>query len=78
MDASAVIALFTRCVRERLPAGRLALFVTALLAASPLLAQNADLSGLISDPSSLAVANARVVVQSADNRATRSVVSNQK
>jgi len=69
MDASAVIASFTR---------RLVLFVTALLAALPLLAQNAELSGLIDDPSNLAVANARLVVQSVDNGATRSVVSNQQ
>jgi hypothetical protein len=53
-------------------------FVTAVLAAAPLLAQNAEISGLISDPSKLAVANARLVVQSADNGATRSVVSNQQ
>ncbi|MGD0134350.1 MAG: TonB-dependent receptor, partial [Bryobacteraceae bacterium] len=77
MDASAVIVLFTRCVRDRLP-GRLALIVTAMLAASPLLAQNAELSGLITDPSSLAVSNARVTVQSVDNGATRSVDSNQQ
>ncbi len=56
---------------------RLAL-LTTLLASGPLLAQNAELSGLINDPSNLAVANARVVVQSADNGATRSVVSNQR
>ena len=78
MNASAVIALFTLCVRGRLSAIRLALFVTALLAASPLLAQNAELSGLITDPSSLAVAHAQVLVQSVDNGATRSVVSNQQ
>ena len=53
---------------------RLTLFAMALLAASPLLAQNAELSGFVSDPSSLAVANARVVVQSAGNGATRTVV----
>ena len=47
-----------------------------LLAASPLLAQNAEISGLISDPSSLAVAGARVVVQSVDTSATRVVSSN--
>ncbi len=70
MHAPAVIVPLTRFVGTGL--------VTALLAASPLLAQNAELSGLISDPSSLAVANARVVVQSADNAATRSVVSNQQ
>ena len=65
-----------RSLRGRLPAGRLALFVTALLVASPLIAQNAGISGLISDPSSLAVAGARVVVQSVDTSATRVVSSN--
>ena len=53
MDASTVIVSFPRRVGERLRAGWI---VAALLAASPLLAQNAELSGLISDPSSLAVA----------------------
>ncbi len=53
-------------------------FLTTLLASGPLLAQNAEFSGLISDPSRLAVANARVVVQSVDNGATRGVVSNQR
>src|SRR5260370_30400027 len=68
--------LLTRChkavtVRERL-------LVIALLAAAPLLAQNAELSGLITDPSSLAVPGARVVVQSADTGAIRTVSSNQQ
>src|ERR1700680_1872768 len=58
-------------VRERLLA-------IALLAAAPLLAQNAELSGLITDPSNLAVPGARVVVQSADTAATRAVSSNQQ
>jgi hypothetical protein len=44
----------------------------------PLLAQNAELSGLITDPSGLTVAGARVVVQSADTGATRAVSSNQQ
>src|SRR6202163_2650271 len=57
-------------VRERLLA-------LALLSA-PLLALNAGLSGLITDPSSLAVPGARVVVQSADTAATRTVSSNQQ
>jgi carboxypeptidase family protein/TonB-dependent receptor-like protein len=43
----------------------------------PLLAQNAELSGLITDPSGLAVPNARVIVRSADTGATRTVSSNQ-
>jgi hypothetical protein len=80
MDASAIITLFTSCVRLRLPAVRLASFVTAfamaLLAASPLLAQNAELSGLISDPAGLAVPGARVVVQSSGTSAARTVSSN--
>src|SRR5271165_2680850 len=45
---------------------------------SPLLAQNAEISGLITDPSGLAVPAARVVVQSADTGATRTVSSNQQ
>src|SRR5580704_11937552 len=44
----------------------------------PLLAQNAELSGLITDPSGLTVAGARVVVQSLDTDATRAVSSNQR
>src|SRR6266478_9239887 len=68
--------LLTRCnkavtVRERLLA-------LALLCAVPLLAQNAELSGLITDPSNLAVPGARVVVKSADTGATRTVSSNQQ
>jgi hypothetical protein len=54
----------------------LTLFITALAAAGPLLAQNAELSGLVSDPSGLAVPGAKVVVQSADTAATRTVSSN--
>src|SRR6202790_2969064 len=50
--------------------------VPALLAAAPLFAQNAELSGLITDPSGLAVPGARVVVQSVDTGATRTVSSN--
>ena len=45
---------------------------------APLLAQNAGISGLITDPSGLAVPNARVIVQSADTGATRAVSSNQQ
>src|SRR5260370_20472137 len=68
--------LLKRChravtVRERLLA-------LALLAAAPLIAQNAELSGLVTDPSGLAVPGARVVVQSADTGATRTVSSNQQ
>jgi hypothetical protein len=51
---------------------------TLLAIALPLLAQNAELSGLITDPSSLAVPGARVVVQSADTTATRAVSSNRQ
>ena len=53
------------------------LLALALLSA-PLLAQNAELSGLITDPSGLAVPGARVVVQSADTGASRTVSSNQQ
>jgi hypothetical protein len=52
--------------------------ITALLAAAPLLAQNAELSGFITDPSGLAVPGARVVVQGADTGAARTVSSNQQ
>jgi hypothetical protein len=44
----------------------------------PLTAQNAEISGFIADPSGLAVPYARVVVQSADTDATRTVSSNQQ
>ena len=44
----------------------------------PLLAQTAELSGLITDPSGLAVPRARVVVQSAKTAAARTVFSNQQ
>src|SRR5580692_6649061 len=54
------------------------LVVIALLSVAPLLAQNAELSGLITDPSGLAVPHARVVVQSADTGASRTVSSNQR
>jgi hypothetical protein len=52
--------------------------VFALLAAAPLLAQNAEVSGLISDPAGLAVPNVRVTVQSVGTRGTRAVLSNQQ
>jgi hypothetical protein len=48
------------------------------LIAPPLLAQNAELSGLISDPSHRAVVNAAVVVQSLETGVTRAVLSNQQ
>ncbi len=48
----------------------------SLLGVFPLLAQNAELSGLIIDPDGLAVAGARVVVESADTGAIRRVFSN--
>jgi Carboxypeptidase regulatory-like domain/TonB-dependent Receptor Plug Domain len=53
------------------------LLALALLSA-PLLAQNAELSGLISDPAGLAAPGARVVVQSVDTGATRVVSSNRQ
>src|SRR5580704_4943523 len=52
------------------------LFIAALPAAAPLLAQNAELSGVVSDPSGLAVPGAKVVVQSAATGATRTVSAN--
>jgi Carboxypeptidase regulatory-like domain/TonB dependent receptor len=52
--------------------------VFAFLAAPALLAQNAEISGLITDPSGLAVPNAKVAVQSADTAAARAVSSNQQ
>src|SRR5260370_34342625 len=58
-------------VRERLLA-------LALLCAVPLLAQNAELSGRITDPSNFAVPGARVVVQSTDTGATRTVSTNKQ
>src|ERR1700686_5136281 len=70
--------LLTRAVPIRAATVRERLLVIALLAAAPLLAQNAEISGLITDPSSLAVPGARVVVQSADTGATRTVSSNQQ
>jgi hypothetical protein len=65
-----------RCNRAVIVKERLLALV--LLAAAPLPAQNAELSGLITDPSSRAVPGARVVVQSTDSGATRTVSSNQQ
>ena len=59
-------------------AARMSACATLLAIALPLVAQNAELSGLITDPSSLAVPGARVVVPSADTTATRAVSSNQQ
>src|SRR5580693_8028002 len=59
-------------------AHRLAFVVLALLATATLLAQNAELSGLITDPSGLAVPRANVVVQKVDTGGTRTVSSNQQ
>src|SRR3984885_2917095 len=50
------------------------LWLTLLAVSS--VAQNADLSGLITDPSNLAVPSAKVTVQSANTDATRTVSSN--
>jgi len=44
----------------------------------PLLAQNAELSGLVTDPSRLAVPGARVAVRSADRGGTRTAFSNEQ
>jgi hypothetical protein len=61
-------------VIARIPTVALPVF----LFAASLAAQNAELSGLITDPSNLAVANAKLTVQSADTAATRAVSSNQQ
>ena len=55
---------------------RVYLWLTFLVV--PLMAQNAELSGLITDPSGLAVPGAQVVVQSADTGGGRTVSSNQQ
>ena len=68
--AASACPCFTR-VREQLLA-------LALLSAAPLLGQSAELSGLITDPSGLAVPNARVSVQRVDTGAARTVSSNQQ
>jgi hypothetical protein len=52
--------------------------VLPLFIAAPLLAQNAELSGLISDPSHRVVSNAQVAVQSLETGVTRAVLSNQQ
>src|SRR5271166_6666320 len=54
------------------------LVVIALLSVAPLLGQNAEISGLITDPSGLAVPSAKIVVQGADTGATRTLSSNQQ
>ncbi len=54
------------------------LVAIALLGAAPLIAQNAEISGLITDPAGLAVPGAHVVVQSGDTCATRGVFSNEQ
>ncbi len=56
----------------------LSLALLASLRGMTLVAQNAELPGLITDPAGLAVPSARVVVQSADTGATRTVSSNQQ
>jgi hypothetical protein len=50
--------------------------VIALLVALPLLAQNAELSGRITDPSGLAVPSAQIRVENSNTAASRSVISN--
>jgi hypothetical protein len=50
----------------------------SVLFAAPLAAQNAELSGLITDPAGLAVPAAKVTVQSADTGAVRTLASNQQ
>src|SRR6266567_7800276 len=67
-----------RRVRLRFLYSAVRVLVFALLAAAPLLAQNAELSGRISDPAGLAVPGARVVARSQATGATRAVSSNQQ
>jgi len=50
----------------------------SLRLSSPLLAQNAEISGLITDPSGLAVPSARITVQNPGTAATRTASSNQQ
>jgi hypothetical protein len=50
--------------------------LVAALLASPLFAQNAEISGLIRDPSQRAVAGAAVMVQSLETGVTRAVITN--
>jgi hypothetical protein len=52
--------------------------VLTLLSTANLFAQNADLSGIILDPSRLAVANAQVLVENASTGAKRTVLSSQQ
>jgi hypothetical protein len=52
--------------------------VLGLLLALPLFAQNAELSGLITDPAGLPVPNVKVTVQSEATGVTRTVTSNQE
>src|SRR5208282_1248200 len=54
---------------------RLVLFA---LVTTPLLAQTAEISGLVSDPSGLLVPNATVEVRSRETGAGRRVISNQE
>ena len=49
-----------------------------LLAGLRSFGQTADLSGIVLDPSKLAVPNAQVVVQNAETAATRTALSNQQ
>src|SRR5215831_13315270 len=48
------------------------------LAAAPIFAQNAEISGRVSDPSNLPVPNARLTAQRAATGVTRTVASNQQ
>jgi len=53
-------------------------FAVAVLFAGPLLAQTAELSGLISDPSGLPVPNAGVDLESRETGASRRAISNEE
>ena len=54
------------------------MLVLTLLSAAALFAQSADLSGIILDPSKLAVQNAQVSVENAATSATRTVLTSQQ
>ena len=74
-----------RCIQDRLISSslhscplldRVRVLGIALLAAAPLLAQNAEISGLITDPSGGAVPRARISVENSNTAARRAVYSN--
>ena len=59
------------------PPKRAGLLTVALLAAAPLAAQSAGISGLITDPSGRVLTTARITVRSESSGATRDAAPNQ-